>query len=172
MSEEQEEKKIVVAKPKMFKRKAINLYEVATNIDYDDEQFLPQYKTDEAACADIIFNNPNPAIIGTLETHIFDCGFSLEIKPGYKACIVIRSGMAKKGLIIPNSPAQIDSDYRGRVCVLLTNISKENIIIEPYSRVAQLYVESVLRFDFVKKNVETFNKTIRGTGGFGSTGVS
>lgn len=94
-------------------------------------------------------------------------GFGLRIPDGYMFCNYPKSGMASKG-IISNIPP-IDSGYTGEIHAILTNISKDNYIIEKGDKVAQLVMTPVLLPEFIpEENME--NKDARGTGGFGSTG--
>jgi dUTP pyrophosphatase len=143
---------------------------------YNNQQitFTPQYQTEGSACCDLIANCPpdvngqKKAVLPPRATVMIDCGFSMAIPPGFKACISARSGHAKAGLLIPNAPGQIDQDYRGRVVVLLTNVSRQLMIVEHGERFAQMWLEPVYRFGWVP--AETLPETQRGTGGFGSTG--
>lgn len=102
------------------------------------------------------------------QTVMIDCGFSMALPLGYKACISARSGHAKAGMVIPNAPGQLDADFRGRIVVLITNISKQLMIIEHGERFAQMWLEPVFRFGW--ETVEDLPDTLRGAGGFGSTG--
>lgn len=174
--QEETEAKTVIAKPAK-KRSVLQkfnspiLHQVATKIVADDEKFIPQYQTDDAACADLVANITQPLQICSRGIAVVDCGFSLELKSGYKACIVARSGLAKKGLIVANSPGQIDPDYRNRVGVILVNIGKEIIVVNPGDRVAQIYIEPIYKFDWVSCKQEDLSPSNR-NGGFGSTGVN
>lgn len=145
------------------------LHKVATKIVVDDPKFIPKYQTEGSACVDLIANISNTITLPSRNTAIIDCGFSMELTPGYKALIVPRSGFASRGLIVANSPGQIDSDYRGRVKVIVLNASREIITINPEERFAQMYIEPVYAFEWVLTN--QLSSTDRGTGGFGSTGV-
>ena len=168
--------KVVIAKPankktSVSKYVCPNLFNIATKIVADDEKFIPVYQTEDAACADLVANLQEPISIYPQGVAIVDCGFSLELKSGYKACIVARSGTAKKGLLVGNAPGQIDPDYRGKVGVLLINVSSEIIGIRPGDRIAQIYIEPIYKFDWVFCKKEHLSATSRGNGGFGSTGV-
>jgi dUTP pyrophosphatase len=96
-------------------------------------------------------------------------GFSIQPESGYCVRLIPRSGLASKGLIIPNSPALIDEDYTGEVCVLL--LSMGGIFpLNAGDRICQLTVEKVVdtHFDIV----DEVEETERGEGGFGSTGTN
>jgi len=95
-------------------------------------------------------------------------GWGVELPLGYEMQVRPRSSMAKEGLIIPNSPGTIDSDYRGEICVLMMPLGNKSVTINAGDRIAQAVVCAV---------ADTYNvfgelgKTRRGSGGFGSTGV-
>lgn len=147
------------------------LHKVATKIVVKDPKYIPQYKTDGAACVDLYACIPANEQINLTSRSIVkvSCGFSMELQPGYKALISARSGLAAKGLIVTNGPGVIDSDYRGEVCVILSNVGKEIIPIKDGDRIAQMSIEPVYTFDWIQTDILT--ETTRGTGGFGSTGV-
>ena len=96
-------------------------------------------------------------------------GLSLEIPEGWKGEIYSRSGLASKGIIVPNSPGKIDSDYRGEIQVLLLNTSERDMAaIAPGDRIAQFELSPVYDIEF--EEVVTLSETDRGEMGFGSTG--
>jgi dUTP pyrophosphatase len=89
-------------------------------------------------------------------------GFELQIRP--------RSGLAyKNGITVLNSPGTIDSDYRGEIKVLLINHSEDDFNIKSGDRIAQAVVQKVYQASF--EIVEELDQTVRGSGGFGSTGI-
>jgi dUTP pyrophosphatase len=153
---------------------APNPFKIATNIVVDDPMFLPKYQTLGSACVDLVanlkFDDPNKKLIQLPYrcTTVVDCGFSMEIPFGYKATISARSGLASKGLTVANAPGQVDSDYRGRVKVILVNVGKEIIVINHGDRIAQMAIEPVYTFDWLVS--EELSDTERGPNGFGSTG--
>lgn len=104
------------------------------------------------------------------EIKIIPTGLSIALEnENYVAYIYARSGLAiKHGITLANCVGVIDSDYRGEVCVGLTNISKESYTITPDERIAQLVVAPISMCDAVE--VEELDETERGAGGFGSTG--
>lgn len=101
-------------------------------------------------------------------TQLCKTGIQLELPPGYEGQIRSRSGLAKDGLVVANSPGTIDSDYRGEVKVLIHNQGENDRILKPGERIAQLVIQKVPEVTF--KEVFTFSETDRGSGGFGSTG--
>lgn len=97
-------------------------------------------------------------------------GWSLEVPEGFEMQIRPRSGLAvKHGVTLPNSPATIDSDYRGEIIVGLVNLGAEVFRIEPGMRIAQMVLARVPRVEW--QEVETLAPSARGAGGFGHTGV-
>ena len=97
-------------------------------------------------------------------------GLKMEIPVGYEGQVRTRSGLAAtRGLVVLNSPGTVDADYRGEVKVILMNLGSEPLTINRGERVAQLVIAPVTRV--VITEVEDVNETIRGPGGFGSTGT-
>jgi dUTP pyrophosphatase len=145
----------------------------------DSPEFIPVYATKGAACCDLKaniqiidptnFSIKKHIVIGTLETVKIDCGFSMQLPEGFEAQIRPRSSFGAKGLIVPNSPGTIDFDFRGRMCVLLTNLKSEPVTINHLDRIGQMALKPVWYFDF--QEVDTLDNTDRGDGGFGSTGI-
>jgi dUTP pyrophosphatase len=96
-------------------------------------------------------------------------GWAVEIPDGYEIQVRSRSGLAKKGIVVANSPGTIDSDYRGELIVLLVNTGMTPYEILPGDRIAQLVVSRVL--DVEIEEVQELSETARGSNGFGSTGI-
>ena len=133
---------------------------------------LPKYETECSAGMDLRAAVPQeqPIVIPPLGRVAVPTGLSMAIPQGYEAQIRPRSGLAfKHGLSIPNSPGTIDSDYRGEIKVLLINLGQETFRIERGMRIAQMIVAPVTQAQL--KKVSVLSETIRGAGGFGSTGV-
>jgi dUTP pyrophosphatase len=95
-------------------------------------------------------------------------GWAAEIPEGYEIQVRSRSGLAKKGIVVANSPGTIDSDYRGELIVLLVNIGTTSYEVKTGDRIAQLVVSKVL--DVEIEEVQELSETSRGSKGFGSTG--
>jgi dUTP pyrophosphatase len=146
----------------------------ATTHNGHSVSFMPHYQTEGSACCDLIANCPPDVsgqrrmVLPPRSSVVVDCGFSMAVPTGYKACISARSGHAKAGLLIPNAPGQIDSDFRGRVQVLLTNISRQILVVEHGERFAQMWLEPVFKFEW--SLTDELPETQRGEGGWGSTG--
>lgn len=131
---------------------------------------LPEYKTALSAGMDLKANISEPLKINPLERTLIPTGLFIQLPEGYEAQIRPRSGLAlKQGLTIPNSPATIDADYTGEIGVILANISNNPIIINPGDRIAQMVVAKHEKVEWTE--VAELDKTERGDGGFGSTGV-
>ncbi len=130
---------------------------------------LPHYATNGSAGMDLRANIDHPIVLQSLERRIVPTGLYIELPLGYEAQIRPRSGLAiKKGLSIPNAPGTIDSDYRGEIGVILINLSKEAIHIEPSERIAQMVIASYQQISW--QPVEQLSESDRSVGGFGSTG--
>jgi len=131
---------------------------------------LPEYSTsgsaglDLRACIDAQMN------IEPGQTVLVPTGFAINIEdPKYAAVILPRSGLGHRyGIVLGNLVGLIDSDYQGQIMVSVWNRGSESFSIEPMDRIAQLVVIPVVQVQF--NLVDDFNETIRGSGGFGSTG--
>ena len=129
---------------------------------------LPKYMTQGSAGLDLHAALEAPIKLESLDRTRVPCGFAIAIPDGYEGQIRPRSGLAwKHGLSIPNAPGTIDSDYRGEIAVLLVNLGKEPITLEPGQRIAQLVVAPIARADL--DEVVELPETTRGAGGFGHT---
>lgn len=130
---------------------------------------LPQYQTAGSAGMDIRAAIEQPVTVGPLERMLIPTGIKIELPHGYEAQIRPRSGMAiKHGITMINSPGTIDEDYRGEVKIAVVNISNTAYTIEPGERIAQMVIAKVEQPEIVP--VVSVSETLRGAGGFGSTG--
>lgn len=130
---------------------------------------LPEYKTIDAAGLDLIANIEQSLTLTSLERALIPTGLFIELPRGTEAQIRPRSGLAwQHGLTILNSPGTIDADYRGEIKVLLINLSKEEVSIQPGERIAQMVVSVFERIEW--ESVSELNETTRGQGGYGHTG--
>ena len=130
---------------------------------------LPSYSTKGSAGLDIYaaLNKPMTLPSGSIE--MVPTNISVEIPEGFEIQVRPRSGLAAKyGIGILNSPGTIDSDYRGEIKIIIVNFGKEDFIIQPAERIAQLVVSRVYKGKFVE--TKELNNTKRGEGGFGHTG--
>jgi len=133
------------------------------------EHPLPHYATEGSAGCDLRANLSENVILKPLERKLIDTGLFIALPIGTEAQIRPRSGMAyKEGITVLNSPGTIDADYRGEVKVLLVNLSAVEATIQNGDRIAQMVIASHEVADF--KEVSSLSETLRGEGGFGSTG--
>ncbi len=131
---------------------------------------LPHYETEASAGMDLRANITEPITLKPLERAIVKTGLFIELPIGAEAQVRPRSGLAtKKGITVLNAPGTIDADYRGEVGVILVNLSNEPFIIENGERIAQMVIAKHERAEWEK--VKELSETVRGQGGFGSTGV-
>ena len=104
------------------------------------------------------------------EIKLISTGISISIPPGYEAEIRPRSGLAlKHGITLVNNPGTIDSEYRGVISLILTNLGKDPYRIKRGARLAQMIIHEVIKADI--EEVESLADTARAGGGFGHTGV-
>ncbi|HOP51090.1 MAG TPA: dUTP diphosphatase [Ignavibacteriales bacterium] len=131
---------------------------------------LPQYHTEESAGMDIRAAIDEFMIIKSGEIALIPTNLAVEIPKGYELQVRPRSGLAlKHGIIIPNSPATIDSDYRGELKIIIMNLGKEDFKIERGDRIAQLVISKIYHASIIE--VDELSTTSRGEGGFSSTGI-
>ncbi len=129
---------------------------------------VPTYGSAAAAGADLYALEG--AILQSGQTVLVHTGIALEIPEGYAGLIYARSGLAtKKGLAPANKVGVVDADYRGEIMVSLHNHSNQPQSVEAGERIAQLVITPFLRVDFEES--ESLSDTVRGLGGFGSTGT-
>ena len=129
---------------------------------------IPAYATAHAAGMDVV--SAEEIILNPGDRHPVATGFALAIPEGYEIQVRPRSGLAlKHGISVPNAPGTIDADYRGELKVLLINHGADPFPIKRGDRIAQLVVAPVQLASFVE--VDMLDDTVRGVGGFGSTGV-
>ena len=135
----------------------------------NDNAIKPTYGTEFAAGADLYACEGGEVTIAAGQTKLIHTGLSLEIPEGYAGLIYARSGIAtKRGLAPANKVGVIDSDYRGEIMVSLHNHSTEAQTIADGERIAQLVITPFLKVEYTE--TDTLSDTVRGDGGFGSTG--
>jgi dUTP pyrophosphatase len=133
---------------------------------------LPQYQSSLAAGLDLLAAVPetSPVIIAPGRSAMIPTGLALALPPGFEAQVRPRSGLAAKHAVtVLNSPGTIDADYRGEVAVLLINHGSDSFSITRGMRIAQLVIASVTQAELIE--AEELPETVRGSGGFGSTGT-
>lgn len=136
-----------------------------------DGAILPEYKTDGASGCDVHAFVKEPVELLPGDIKLIPTGLACAIPEGFEIQVRPRSGLAaKNGITCLNTPGTIDSDYRGEIKVILINLGKEAFVVKNGDRIAQFVVAPVVRGIF--KTVKSLDETLRGSGGFGSTGVS
>jgi dUTP pyrophosphatase len=133
---------------------------------------LPSYETAGAAGMDIsaALDEDHPLIMEAGMSCLVPTGLIMQIPHGFEGQVRPRSGLAAKhGITLLNTPGTIDSDYRGEVKILLINLGKEPFTITRGLRMAQLVIAPVIQM--LCEEVEELDSSLRGSGGFGSTGV-
>ena len=139
------------------------------NIINQSQHALPAYETVGAAGMDIRANLTEAVILEPLDRKLIPTGLFIALPLGFEAQLRPRSGIAfKHGITLPNSPATIDSDYRGEIKVAVINLSKETYTVKNGERIAQMVIARHETIEW--EVVETLDETHRGDSGFGSTG--
>ncbi|HUD50184.1 dUTP diphosphatase [Parvibaculum sp.] len=133
---------------------------------------LPRYETEGAAGMDLLAAVPDaePLTLAPGARALVPTGLAIALPQGFEAQVRPRSGLAaKNGVTVLNSPGTIDCDYRGEVKVILINLGAEPFVVTRGTRIAQMVIAPVTQG--LLAEVETLDETVRGAGGFGSTGV-
>lgn len=135
----------------------------------NERAIIPTYGTEYSAGADLYALLDDTVEIKPHETVLVHTGISVEIPEGYCGLVFARSGLAsKRGLAPANKVGVIDADYRGEIMVALHNHSEKSATVENGERIAQLAILPFLKAEF--EETEELSDTVRGVGGFGSTG--
>ena len=130
--------------------------------------FLPQYAHADDAGMDL--HASEAATLAPGATALVPTGIALELPPGTEAQVRPRSGLAAKhSVTVLNAPGTIDAGYRGEVKVILINHGAAPFVVEPGMRIAQIVIAPVLRVEV--EEIHALSDTVRGEGGFGSTGI-
>ena len=130
----------------------------------------PSYETEGSAGMDIRAYLDQPVIIKPGERKMIPTGLFMEFEPGYEVQIRARSGLAAKhGIGLVNGVGTIDSDYRGEILVALINLGQDAFAVENGDRIAQMVISPIVQAEI--EPADELSDTVRGTGGFGSTGV-
>lgn len=132
---------------------------------------LPAYETADAAGMDLraAVGEDAPVTLKPGERAMIPTGLTIALPAGHEAQVRPRSGLAAKhGVTCLNTPGTIDADYRGEVKVILINLGQEAFVIKRGERIAQMVIAPVTRAEL--NVVATLDETLRGSGGFGSTG--
>ena len=130
---------------------------------------LPEYKTSGASGLDLMAFLKEPIEIKPKTSSLIPTGLSVAFSENYEIQIRPRSGLAaKKNITVLNTPGTIDSDYRGEIKVIIYNHGDENFLVNNGDRIAQMVLTPVVKMEL--EEVNNLPESIRGKGGFGSTG--
>ena len=138
-------------------------------VQNDSPNALPFYATKASAGVDLKAVLDGPVTLKPLERSVIGTGLKIALPEGFEAQVRPRSGLAAKfGITVLNAPGTIDADYRGEIGVILVNLSNEEFTIQPGERIAQLVLA---RYEQIEWQITaSLSDTVRGEGGFGSTG--
>lgn len=141
-----------------------------TRLPHSTDLPLPAYETAQSAGMDLAAAIEAPVTLAPGGRAMVPTGLSIALPAGYEAQVRPRSGLAaKNGVTVLNTPGTVDADYRGEVKVILINLGDHAFEIERGMRIAQMVIAPVTQASFAE--VDTLPETVRGTGGFGSTGT-
>ena len=130
---------------------------------------LPKYKTEGSSGMDLMACIEEQIVIAPQKSQLIPTGIAIAIPEDTEVQIRPRSGLAAKyNISVLNTPGTIDSDYRGELKIILFNHGKDEYIVNDKDRIAQMVLMPVLKVEFEETN--ELPETIRGSGGFGSTG--
>ncbi len=131
---------------------------------------LPAYATEGSSGFDLYADVEGNTVIRPGDIKLVSCGIYIALPPGYEAQTRPRSGLAlKHGITLVNTPGTIDSDYRGLISLIVTNVGRDDFTIKRGQRLAQMVVNEVTRADF--RETDELDETTRSSGGFGHTGL-
>ena len=130
---------------------------------------LPAYKTNGASGMDLLAFTSERVVIKPQSSALIPTGLSVAFSKDYEIQIRPRSGLAAKNNIsVLNTPGTIDSDYRGELKIIIFNHSKDDFVVNNKDRIAQMVLTPIAKMELEETN--ELPKTLRGEGGFGSTG--
>lgn len=137
----------------------------------NDRARMPAYGSPYSAGADLYNAEENEVTLKPGESYLFHTGIAMEIPECYVGLIYARSGLAsRKGLAPANKVGVVDADYRGEIMVCLHNHSQSEQTVDPGERIAQMVIAPFLTVEY--EETDTLSDTVRGEGGFGSTGTN
>ena len=132
---------------------------------------LPVYETPGSAGMDVRACLEEPVTLGPLERALIPTGPRVQLPEGYEMQIRPRSGLAlKHGISLANTPGTVDADFRGEIGVILINLSKEPFTVNDGDRICQMVIAQYTRVEW--EAVDEIDRTVRGDGGFGHTGMA
>ena len=129
------------------------------------------YETPGSAGMDVRACLEEPVTLGPLERALIPTGLRVQLPEGYEMQIRPRSGLAlKHGISLANTPGTVDADFRGEIGVILINLSNEPFTVNDGDRICQMVIAQYTRVEW--EAVEEIDRTVRGDGGFGHTGMA
>ena len=132
---------------------------------------LPVYETPGSAGMDVRACLEEPVTLGPLERALIPTGLRVQLPEGYEMQIRPRSGLAlKHGISLANTPGTVDADFRGEIGVILINLSNEPFTVNDGDRICQMVIAQYTRVEW--EAVDEIDRTVRGDGGFGHTGMA
>ena len=132
---------------------------------------LPVYETPGSAGMDVRACLEEPVTLGPLERALIPTGLRVQLPEGYEMQIRPRSGLAlKHGISLANTPGTVDADFRGEIGVILINLSNEPFTVNDGDRICQMVIAQYTRVEW--EAVDEIDRTVRGAGGFGHTGMA
>jgi dUTP pyrophosphatase len=139
-------------------------------LDHFPDDTNLNYTTDHSSGIDLIAAIDSSILINPLERVLVPTGITIEMPSGFEAQIRPRSGLAiKHGITVLNSPGTVDNDYRGEIKIILINLGCEPFLISRKMRIAQMIIAQFTQAKIIFKS--DLNDSVRGDGGFGSTGA-
>lgn len=155
----------------MISEQTLSHQQVDVEVIAEEGVQMPVYSTSGASGADVKAFIKENVVIAPGTCRLIPTGIKMAIPHGYEIQVRPRSGLSLKNQIIPlNTPGTIDADYRGEVGIILMNFGKEDFVVTPHMRIAQLVLAPVLQASFIA--VRQLGTSVRGQGGFGHTGVN
>lgn len=139
-----------------------------------DSATIPKYESEMASGLDLSACINEPICIKPFERILVPTGIAIELEKGFEAQVRARSGLSfKHGITVINGIGTIDQDYRGEILVPIVNLGENSFNIDPNMRIAQLVVCPIARasIDIIDDKTDSLQKTIRSSGGFGSSGI-
>ncbi len=141
-----------------------------TRLSGNEDLLLPAYETSQSAGMDLPAAVIGEVVLEPGQRVMIPTGLAIALPKGFEAQIRPRSGLAaRNGLTVLNSPGTIDADYRGEIQVILANLGDAPFTVERGMRIAQMVIAPVTRIEW--NEVDELTETVRGAGGFGSTGT-
>lgn len=132
---------------------------------------LPAYETFSSAGMDVRAALTEPVVLAPMERRLIPTGLRVQLPHGYEMQLRPRSGLAlKHGISLVNTPGTVDADYRGEIGIILINLSNEPFTVNPGERICQMVISQYTRVEW--EPTDTIDRTERGDGGFGHTGLS